>query len=776
MPTQPEVTVRPYPRFLLGRLLHGITTLIIVVANLSHCICHAFADNLGEKPCRPNIVLILADDLGWGDLGCYGNTKFKTPRLDRMAAEGVRLTNFYSVCPYCAPARYGLLTGRYPNRGGMTNNPAPDGGPNSDRLGIRDDERTLGEMFQSAGYRTACVGKWHLGHQPQFYPTRHGFDEYFGILYSNDMRPVRLMDGERVAEYPVVQATLTKRYTERCLDFIEKHRDEPFFLYVPQVMVHKPLAASAAFYKQTGTGLYGDALAELDWSVGQILDKLDALKLGERTFVFFSSDNGPWFGGSTGGLRGMKAQGFEGGIRVPLIARRPGTLPAGRTSDQPAAIIDLFPTVLKASGIALPAGVELDGRDLLPLLAEGAPSPHEHLFTLTSAGVITVRRGTWKLHVGTKYGRVQMPSDGSRWRDPRGPDETTMLAPFEQPQPSELAGIDTGDPINGPTLFDLSTDPSEQKNVASVHPDVVKDLLARVEAFRQSTPQPTAPERQTTIVVHKRSRPEVSPGKFEMRTVAETWQPQETAVIVCDMWDAHHCLNAVRRSVEMAPRMNNFLQEARSRGTLIIHAPSSCMEAYQGHPGRALAMSAPKAANLPEGIAGWCRQIPAEERGEYPIDQAGGGEDDDPEEHRVWHEKLAAMGLNPKAPWKKQMDGLTIAPGDAISDSGIEIWNLLEARGVKNIILLGVHTNMCVAGRPFGLRQMSKNGKNTVLVRDLTDTMYDPAKRPFVTHHTGTDLIVEHIEKFICPSITSVDLLGGAPFRFSDDKRPTQPE
>ena len=301
-----------------------------------------------------------------------------------MAAEGARLTNFYSVCPYCAPSRYGLMTGRYPNRGGMTANPAPDANAQADALGIRDDERTMAELFRAAGYATACVGKWHLGHKPQFLPTRHGFDEYFGILYSNDMRPVQLMEGESVAEYPVDQATLTKRYTERRLTFLEKNRERPFFLYVPQVMVHKPLAASEAFYKKTGTGLYGDALAELDWSVGQVLDKLKTLGLDERTFVFFSSDNGPWFGGSTGGLRGMKAQGFEGGIRVPLIARRPGVIPAGHVSDQPAAIIDLLPTVLKASGVEKPSDLVLDGRDITAVLTSSAPSPHEQLFTLTT--------------------------------------------------------------------------------------------------------------------------------------------------------------------------------------------------------------------------------------------------------------------------------------------------------------------------------------------------------------------------------------------------------
>ena len=237
------------------------------------------------------------------------------------------------------------------------------------------------------------------------------------------------------------------------------------------------------------------------------------------------------------------------------------------------------------------------------------------------------------------------------------------------------------------------------------------------------------------------------------------------------MWDSHHCLNAVRRVVEMAPRMNDVLKNARDRGVLIIHAPSSCMEPYKDHPGRKLAQSAPKAANLPADIGEWCRHIPAEDKGVYPIDQTKGGEDDNLEEHKVWHEKLAALGRNPKSPWKSQVALLEIKANDAISDSGVEIWNLLEARGIKNVMLLGVHTNMCVLGRPFGLRQMAKNGKNVVLMRDMTDTMYNPAQSPYVNHFTGTHLIVEHIEKFVCPSITSVDFLGGEPFRFSRDRR-----
>jgi nicotinamidase-related amidase len=257
--------------------------------------------------------------------------------------------------------------------------------------------------------------------------------------------------------------------------------------------------------------------------------------------------------------------------------------------------------------------------------------------------------------------------------------------------------------------------------------------------------------------------------RVETRMKVAEWKPAQTAIIVCDVWDAHHCLNAVRRLEEMVPRMNQVLEKARSQGVLIIHAPSSCMEPYKDHPGRKLAMSAPKAKNLPAEIDKWCYKIPAEEKGKYPIDQSDGGEDDDPKEHEEWHAKLKAKGLNPRAPWKRQHDGIKIHDNDAISDSGVEIWNLLTSRGIDNVILVGVHTNMCVLGRPFGLRQMAKNGKNVVLMRDMTDTMYNPKMPPYVSHFKGTELIVEHIEKFVCPTMTSDQIIGGKAFRFKGD-------
>lgn len=273
-----------------------------------------------------------------------------------------------------------------------------------------------------------------------------------------------------------------------------------------------------------------------------------------------------------------------------------------------------------------------------------------------------------------------------------------------------------------------------------------------------------------------RYRQETSPGSGRHHTLVreETWEPAQTALIVCDVWDLHHCLNAVRRVEQLAPRLNEVVNQARQQQVTIIHAPSDCMATYAGHPARKRAAETPRAANLPPNIGSWCTKIPAEEHAVYPIDQSDGGEDDDPEEHAQWAAKLTALGRNPRAPWTKQYEGVAIdAERDFISDRGEEVWSILEQRGIKNVILTGVHTNMCVLGRPFGLRQMAKNGKNVVLMRDMTDTMYNPARAPYVSHFTGTDLIVAHIEKYVCPTITSGQLLGdGVQFRFAEDRRP----
>ena len=253
----------------------------------------------------------------------------------------------------------------------------------------------------------------------------------------------------------------------------------------------------------------------------------------------------------------------------------------------------------------------------------------------------------------------------------------------------------------------------------------------------------------------------------------EDWHPKKTAIIVCDMWDLHHCRNAVKREGELAPHMNDLLEKARAEGVFIIHAPSSCMKPYDATPARERAKIAPVAATLPPKIGDWCKVIPAEEKAKYPIDQTDGGEDDDPAEHAAWAAELKAKGLNPRAPWTKEIDVLRIDQTvDAISDSGVEIWDLLEQHGIENVILMGVHVNMCVTGRPFGLRQLGQNGKHVVLMRDFTDSMYNPAMEPHVDHYRGTALFIEHVEKYISPTITSDQILGGKPFAFSGDPDP----
>lgn len=438
-----------------------------------------------------NVVIIYADDLGWGDLSCYGQKRYKTPHIDRLAEEGARLTNFTSCCPYCAPSRVGLQTGRYPFRTGLVDNPAPDGSKEQNQLGLPATEKTLGALFRAAGYRTACIGKWHLGHQPQFHPLRYGYDEYFGILYSNDMKPVHLYQDERLFRTLVFQARLTEMYTDQSVQFIRQNRDRPFFLYLAHAMPHKPLAASNTFIGSSGAGLYGDVMAELDASVGKILEELKALQLDAKTLVVFSSDNGPWYGGSTGGLRGMKGQNWEGGLRVPLLARWPDKIPPGHTSDQPASMIDVFTTVLTAAGIPLPADRVIDGKDIMPLLTSDAESPHEAIFSMRSDELCTVRSGQWKLHLAPSGPRnYKIMRADEAWNDPRAPDGIHILAPPNQYHPSQFPGVNTGASEPGVLLFDLAADPSEQINVAAENPEIVERLQAYADKLLEVMPTP----------------------------------------------------------------------------------------------------------------------------------------------------------------------------------------------------------------------------------------------------------------------------------------------
>ncbi len=443
-------------------------------------------------PARPNIIVILADDLGYGDLSCYGHPKFKTPHIDRLASAGARLTQFNCPAPYCAPTRASLLTGRYPFRNGMTQNPAPDGQSSAENeVHLPESEITLAQLFQGAGYATGMVGKWHLGHaKPAWLPTHRGFDEYLGIPYSNDMRPVELLEGDRRVEYPLVQANVTQRYTDRAIDFIKRNRSRGFFLYLAHAMPHKPLAASEKFYKKSGAGLYADVMAELDWSVGQVLATLTELGLDEKTLVIFTSDNGAYFGGSTGGLRGMKASSYEGGFRVPCIARWPGTIPAGHVNHSPAVMMDLFSTTLKAARIAPPPDRVIDGRDIMPLFTSDAASPHDGILGQLGSNILTVRDARWKLHVlPGQDPRAKLRDSGANWIDPRAPDGVTILAPFEQYRPSDYPGRTTGDAPAPMQLFDLQADPGEQHDVAAAHPETVARLRKLYDELTQDAPK-----------------------------------------------------------------------------------------------------------------------------------------------------------------------------------------------------------------------------------------------------------------------------------------------
>jgi len=469
-----------------ARYLAACTAAALLYPRRAHC----------KKNKPPNFVLIFADDLGYGDVSGFGvdHSKFHTPNLERMAAEGARLTSFYVPTPYCAPSRATILTGRYPFRHGLVFNPAPDAGINE--VGLPASEITIAEALKIAGYASICIGKWHLGHTPRFLPRRQGFDEYFGILYSNDMRPVQLVENEKVVEYPVVQATLTKRYTQRALDFIQRSakRNQPFFLYLPHAMPHKPLAPSEDFYTpQTPDDLYADVMRELDWSVGQILAKLKQLGLEKDTLVIFTSDNGPWYGGSTGGLRGMKGKTWEGGIRVPMIARWPGKIPAGVVNDSPAGTIDILPTILKLAGVPLPKDRVIDGKDIFPLLTRpDAHSPHEALFAMQSTNLMTIRSGKWKLHVRSPGGPPSRPDD---WVDPRAPDGVTILAPYEQARPSQYPGRIGGARPKSMMLFDIENDPAEQHDLSDKYPEVVKRLKAIYDNTFAEVPEFKRPRR-----------------------------------------------------------------------------------------------------------------------------------------------------------------------------------------------------------------------------------------------------------------------------------------
>ena len=428
-----------------------------------------------DEPAAPNVIVIFCDDLGYGDLGCYGHPTIRTPNLDRMAREGARFTQFYSAAPVCTPSRAALLTGRLPIRNGMTSAKRRVLFPDS-LSGLPADEITVAEVFREHGYATACVGKWHLGHLPQFLPSAHGFDSYFGIPYSNDMDRIAeapggreaflepqsrywnvplLRDGE-IIERPADQTTLTTRYTDESIRFIREHRERPFFLYLAHSMPHVPLFVTPASRGRSARGLYGDVIEELDDSVGRILETLVDQGLAERTLVLFTSDNGPWLifdqhGGSAGLLRDGKGSTWEGGMRVPAIVWWPGKIEPGRVVTELASTLDLFATVHGLLEAELPSDRALDSFDLTPLLLEGAPSPREEMIFYRDDTATAIRQGPWKLHLETQDGYRQ-----------------SQAVPHE----------------NG-MLFQLDQDPSERYDLALQFPDRVTKLRAALEAHKQ---------------------------------------------------------------------------------------------------------------------------------------------------------------------------------------------------------------------------------------------------------------------------------------------------
>jgi arylsulfatase A-like enzyme len=448
----------------------------------------------GSLP-KPNFVVILTDDLGYGDLSCYGSTTIRTPRLDRMAEEGVRLTDFYVTAATCSPSRASLLTGRYPLRAGVPSVLFP-----TEAKGLPLAEVTLADLLQSQGYATACVGKWHLGHLPPLRPHRRGFDLWFGLPYANDtvrwkfdepfhhnLAPIELplMRGDEVIESPVNQETLTERYTAEALAFIGRNKDRPFFVYLAHTFPHMPLYVSARFAGKSRGGLYGDTVECIDWSVGQILDALVELHLDQRTLVMFTSDNGPagpgrkfgrrGGGGSAGPLRGGKFSTFEGGHRVPAIFRWPQQIPAGRVLHELATTLDLLPTFVKLAGGQPPADRTIDGKDIWPLLSgrPGASSPYSAFYCYQSEQLQAVRVGQWKLF---------LPQS-------RYPESTSIMYRLDP------AWAQSRFPLRPkPVLYDLDNDLAESRDVAEEHPDVVERLTEMAHTFDRELQADKRPE------------------------------------------------------------------------------------------------------------------------------------------------------------------------------------------------------------------------------------------------------------------------------------------
>lgn len=422
--------------------IHLVSLLVIISA------CQTTDDRKSTADALPNIIHVFADDLGYGDLSCFGAADISTPNIDRIASQGIRFTEFYSAAHVCSPSRAALLTGRYPQRMGIHGVFFPES-----FTGMPTEEVTIAEMLRPLGYKNGVVGKWHLGHRHQFLPLQQGFDSYYGIPYSNDMTSVVYMKDNEVDSFSVDQRYTTRTYTTKALEFIEQNKKNPFFLYIPHSMPHVPIYASEPFIGTSGRGLYGDVIQELDWSVGEILNKLEDLALLDNTLVIFSSDNGPWLvmeehGGSAGVLREGKQFTFEGGMRVPTVAMWPDKIPKGQVYEGLATQMDWFPTLARLTGAELPVGRKIDGLDISEVLFGTGERENEEFIYFDGGKPEAYRSGRWK---------VKLPYDGfqgARWKQ-------------------AVAAHDT-------LLIDLASNPSESNNLHHAHEEKAHQLLSEM--------------------------------------------------------------------------------------------------------------------------------------------------------------------------------------------------------------------------------------------------------------------------------------------------------
>jgi len=427
-----------------------------VVSVLAACICAACTNPSPPVPenTPPNIVMIYCDDLGYGDLGCFGNEVIRTPHIDRMAEEGMKFTEFYSASPVCSPSRAALLTGRIPQRMGINGVFFP-----RSYTGMPTEEVTIAVVLKGQGYATGIVGKWHLGHRHEFLPLQRGFDEYFGIPYSNDMNSVVYLDGNRVVDFRVDQHLTTRTYTEKAVDFIRRHADSPFFLYLAHSMPHVPIYASPEFDGRSGNGLYADVIEEIDWSVGQVFTALEEQGILDNTLVVFSSDNGPWLvmremGGSAGALREGKQYTFEGGQRVPALAMWPGMIGAGSAYTDMGLMMDWFPTFAELAGAEVPADRDYDGESLVAVLKGEQKEKDREFLYYDGSRLRGYRYGDWKLKLPFEGFR------GARWKQAVPPHDTLLV--------------------------NLKADPGEQENLAGLYPEKVREMESRMHAFEAS--------------------------------------------------------------------------------------------------------------------------------------------------------------------------------------------------------------------------------------------------------------------------------------------------